>query len=139
MLQGAFNIGNGQLTYQGLYVLVSKALYRTHVEGKLKSEIIYVGACQGGQGSLHQRARSCTECTWALPQHLLLLKSCPREQGLPGVLTLLLPVQVLPREQGLLGVGAGLARLHSAYRLYKASHVHQLRNYSHMIWHLAGP
>ena len=27
----------------GLYKLVSKALYRTHVEGKLKREIIQVG------------------------------------------------------------------------------------------------
>lgn len=28
---------------QDLYKMVSKALYRTHVEGKLKSEIIQVG------------------------------------------------------------------------------------------------
>eukprot|EP00775_Hariotina_reticulata_P009908 gene9907-10064_t len=39
--QGSFSGGQpGQLTYQGLYRLVSKALYRTHVEGKLKREII---------------------------------------------------------------------------------------------------
>jgi hypothetical protein len=31
------------MTYQGLYRLVSKALYRAHVEGKLKREIIQVG------------------------------------------------------------------------------------------------
>lgn len=30
------------MSYQGLYKLVSKALYRTHVEGKLKREIIQV-------------------------------------------------------------------------------------------------
>jgi hypothetical protein len=42
--QGAFSSGApGQLTYQGLYRLVSKALYRAHVEGKLKREIIQVG------------------------------------------------------------------------------------------------
>jgi hypothetical protein len=42
--QGAFSSGApGQLTYQGLYKLVSKALYRAHVEGKLKREIIQVG------------------------------------------------------------------------------------------------
>lgn len=28
--------------------MVSKALYRTHVEGKLKSEIIQVGAADSG-------------------------------------------------------------------------------------------
>lgn len=39
--QGAFSsAAPGQLTYQGLYKLVSKALYRAHVEGKLKREII---------------------------------------------------------------------------------------------------
>ncbi|KIZ07124.1 hypothetical protein MNEG_0828 [Monoraphidium neglectum] len=44
--QGAFSFGAGggpggsQLTYQGLYRMVAKALYRTHVEGKLKGEII---------------------------------------------------------------------------------------------------
>eukprot|EP00879_Flechtneria_rotunda_P021250 GHRR01022387.1.p1 GENE.GHRR01022387.1~~GHRR01022387.1.p1 ORF type:complete len:407 (+),score=114.76 GHRR01022387.1:166-1386(+) len=39
--QGAFSSNApGQLTYQGLYRFVSKALYRTHVEGKLKREII---------------------------------------------------------------------------------------------------
>lgn len=37
------------MSYQGLYRLVSKALYRTHVEGKLKREIIQV--CEGGGGS----------------------------------------------------------------------------------------
>ena len=31
------------MTYQGLYRLVAKALYRTHVEGRLKAEIIQVG------------------------------------------------------------------------------------------------
>jgi hypothetical protein len=30
------------MTYQMLYGLVAKALYRTHVEGKLKAEIIQV-------------------------------------------------------------------------------------------------
>jgi hypothetical protein len=44
--QGAFSSGApGQLTYQGLYKLVSKALYRAHVEGKLKREIIQVRCC----------------------------------------------------------------------------------------------
>ncbi|GAX76350.1 hypothetical protein CEUSTIGMA_g3796.t1 [Chlamydomonas eustigma] len=38
--QGAFSIGSAPMTYQELYAMVSKALYRTHVEGKLKSEII---------------------------------------------------------------------------------------------------
>ena len=33
-------MGIGSMTYQELYAMVSKALYRTHVEGKLKSEII---------------------------------------------------------------------------------------------------
>lgn len=33
---------------QDLYKMVSKALYRTHVEGKLKSEIIQVGAADSG-------------------------------------------------------------------------------------------
>ena len=42
--QGMFTVGvTGTLTYQELYGMVSKALYRTHVEGKLKSEIIQVG------------------------------------------------------------------------------------------------
>lgn len=42
--QGAFSsAAPGQLTYQGLYKLVAKALYRAHVEGKLKREIIQVG------------------------------------------------------------------------------------------------
>ena len=36
-------MGVGTMTYQELYAMVSKALYRTHVEGKLKSEIIQVG------------------------------------------------------------------------------------------------
>ncbi|KAL6763622.1 putative cytosolic purine 5-nucleotidase [Haematococcus lacustris] len=38
--QGAFNMGGPPMTYQSLYALVAKALYRTHVEGKLKAEII---------------------------------------------------------------------------------------------------
>ena len=38
---GAFGYTGGpQLTYQGLYKMVAKALYRTHVEGRLKAEII---------------------------------------------------------------------------------------------------
>lgn len=38
---GAFSTSAaGTMSYQGLYRLVSKALYRTHVEGKLKREII---------------------------------------------------------------------------------------------------
>ncbi|KAF8069710.1 DTX44 [Scenedesmus sp. PABB004] len=39
---GAFAGGGagGALSYQGLYKMVAKALYRTHVEGKLKREII---------------------------------------------------------------------------------------------------
>lgn len=40
--QGAFNVGSGAMSYQSLYGLVAKALYRTHVEGKLKAEIIQV-------------------------------------------------------------------------------------------------
>ena len=40
--QGAFSHGTNTMTYQGLYRLVAKALYRTHVEGKLKGEIIQV-------------------------------------------------------------------------------------------------
>jgi hypothetical protein len=41
---GAFSTSAaGTMSYQGLYKLVSKALYRTHVEGKLKREIIQVG------------------------------------------------------------------------------------------------
>ena len=40
---GAFSTSAaGTMSYQGLYKLVSKALYRTHVEGKLKREIIQV-------------------------------------------------------------------------------------------------
>jgi len=40
---GAFTTSAaGTMSYQGLYKLVSKALYRTHVEGKLKREIIQV-------------------------------------------------------------------------------------------------
>ncbi len=42
MDQGSFNVASGTMTYQSLYKMVSKALYRTHVEGKLKSEIIQV-------------------------------------------------------------------------------------------------
>ena len=42
-LQGAFIVGSGNMTYQALYQHVAKALYRTHVEGKLKAEIIQVG------------------------------------------------------------------------------------------------
>jgi hypothetical protein len=43
---GAFSTSAaGTMSYQGLYKLVSKALYRTHVEGKLKREIIQVRAC----------------------------------------------------------------------------------------------
>jgi len=38
--QGMFNVGAGNMSYQSLYGLVAKALYRTHVEGKLKAEII---------------------------------------------------------------------------------------------------
>lgn len=34
--------GGAQLTYQGLYRMVAKALFRAHVEGKLKAEIIQV-------------------------------------------------------------------------------------------------
>ncbi|GFH06129.1 uncharacterized protein HaLaN_00708, partial [Haematococcus lacustris] len=47
--QGAFNMGGPPMTYQSLYALVAKvttyrgALYRTHVEGKLKAEIIQAG------------------------------------------------------------------------------------------------
>lgn len=49
--QGAFSSASGQMTYQGLYRLVSKALYRTHVEGKLKGEIIQVrGLCSAPVG-----------------------------------------------------------------------------------------
>lgn len=33
-------MGAGNISYQALYGMVSKALYRTHVEGKLKAEII---------------------------------------------------------------------------------------------------
>ncbi len=33
-------VGAGNISYQALYGMVSKALYRTHVEGKLKAEII---------------------------------------------------------------------------------------------------
>ena len=46
--QGAFSAvagAGGQMTYQGLYRLVAKALYRTHVEGRLKAEIIQVCVC----------------------------------------------------------------------------------------------
>lgn len=50
--QGAFGFGAGgtggaQLTYQGLYRMVAKALYRTHVEGKLKGEIIKASGLPG--------------------------------------------------------------------------------------------
>lgn len=38
--QGAFATGSGALSYQALYKYVERALYRTHVEGKLKAEII---------------------------------------------------------------------------------------------------
>ncbi|GLC35595.1 hypothetical protein PLESTM_000341200 [Pleodorina starrii] len=37
---GMFQVGAGNISYQALYGMVSKALYRTHVEGKLKAEII---------------------------------------------------------------------------------------------------
>ncbi|PNW73801.1 hypothetical protein CHLRE_13g573150v5 [Chlamydomonas reinhardtii] len=37
---GMFQVGTGNISYQALYGMVSKALYRTHVEGKLKAEII---------------------------------------------------------------------------------------------------
>lgn len=47
---GAFSTSAaGTMSYQGLYRLVSKALYRTHVEGKLKREIIQVRG-RGGEG-----------------------------------------------------------------------------------------
>eukprot|EP00798_Chlamydomonas_sp_ICE-L_P019954 gene19954-26662_t len=38
--QGIIPQSSSGMTYQGLYKLVAKALYRTHVEGKLKAEII---------------------------------------------------------------------------------------------------
>ena len=44
-------MGSGNISYQSLYKMVAKALYRTHVEGKLKAEIIRVGAGLGGQGT----------------------------------------------------------------------------------------
>lgn len=42
MDQGRFLSFSGGLSYQALYQMVAKALYRTHVEGKLKAEIIQV-------------------------------------------------------------------------------------------------
>eukprot|EP00798_Chlamydomonas_sp_ICE-L_P025805 gene25805-11480_t len=51
--QGAFSAATGSVSYLSLYSMVAKALYRTHVEGKLKAEIIKVGMivvnpeCQG--------------------------------------------------------------------------------------------
>lgn len=42
--QGMFMTGTGNISYQQLYKMVAKALYRTHVEGKLKAEIIQVRA-----------------------------------------------------------------------------------------------
>lgn len=49
-------VGTGNISYQALYGMVSKALYRTHVEGKLKAEIIQVRVpwraclCMSGRG-----------------------------------------------------------------------------------------
>ncbi len=45
------------LSYQGLYSLVASAMYRTHVEGKLKSEIIQV--INGCAGVVARRCRGC--------------------------------------------------------------------------------
>jgi hypothetical protein len=41
--QGAFSAALGTVSYQMLYQMVARALYRTHVEGQLKAEIIQVG------------------------------------------------------------------------------------------------
>ncbi len=48
--------GSGTLSYQELYSMVSKALYTTHVEGKLKSEIIQV------RGWRDDRSHGCPFC-----------------------------------------------------------------------------
>ena len=45
MDQGALPAQVCPNSYQALYGLVQKALFRTHVEGKLKSEIIKVITC----------------------------------------------------------------------------------------------
>ena len=42
--QEAFSAELGLVSYQMLYQMVAKALYRTHVEGQLKAEIIQVGS-----------------------------------------------------------------------------------------------
>ena len=41
----------GNMSYQALYAMVSRALFRTHVEGQLKAEIIQVRA-RGGSPPL---------------------------------------------------------------------------------------
>lgn len=70
--QGAFSsAAPGQLTYQGLYRLVSKALYRTHVEGKLKREIIQVRRNAGGCPVCSSPDMACVVvlagmCSWGL-------------------------------------------------------------------------
>ena len=74
--QGAFGFGAGgsQLTYQGLYGMVAKALYRTHVEGKLKEEILKVSLERGGEpvggGVLQERRGSCKNGHFWTPVHL---------------------------------------------------------------------
>lgn len=45
-------------SYQALYGLVQKALFRTHVEGKLKSEIIKVALCPA------DRLYACSSKCW---------------------------------------------------------------------------
>jgi hypothetical protein len=59
------------LSYQQLYRMVAKALYRTHVEGKLKGEIIkdpsrWAGKQGGPAGPAAAPGRS--RCPWPLPR-----------------------------------------------------------------------
>ena len=64
-------------SYQALYGLVQKALFRTHVEGKLKSEIIKVATCPADRCVLV--AAGVGLSPWA-PAALLCACSCSRPQ-----------------------------------------------------------
>ena len=62
-------------SYQALYGLVQKALFRTHVEGKLKSEIIKVATCPADRWL--PAAASVVLSAWS-PAALLCACSCSR-------------------------------------------------------------
>ena len=64
-------------SYPALYGLVQKALFRTHVEGKLKSEIIKVATCPADRCVL--AAAGVGSSPWS-PATLLCACSCSRPQ-----------------------------------------------------------